>query len=119
MTYAGFSTSPAVPFPAMGMAMKGSLGMALSPVKTCAETSDCASKGNYECFKDANNFIKDGVQVHDMFVHDMFDMLMSGIGAESEREGNTDSMLPARTHIVCDAKASAARRRACAAMAWS
>jgi len=112
VTYAGFSTSPAVPFPAMGMAMKGSLGMALSPVKTCAETSDCASKGNYECFKDANDFIKDEFP-------DVFDILMSGIGAESEREGNTDSMLPARTHIVCDAKASAARRRACTAMAWS
>ena len=38
---------------------------------------------------------------------------------ESESEGNTHSMLPDRTHIVCDAKASAARRRACAAMAWS
>ena len=96
----------------MGMAMKGSLGMALSPVTTCAETSDCTSKGNYECFKDANDLIKDEFP-------DVFDMLMSGIGAESEREGNTDSMLPARTHIVCDAKASAARRRACAAMAWS
>lgn len=90
VTHAGFSTSPGVPFPAMGMAMKGSLGMALSPLKTCATTSDCASKGAYECLKDADSTIKNDFP-------DVFDILMSGIGVESDRFGNTDSTLPTRT----------------------
>jgi len=67
-----FSTSLSVPFPAGGMALKGSLGMTLAPLKTCEETSDCP--GGFMCETNGIGEIKQ--------LPDFFDCLISGCDEE-------------------------------------
>jgi len=73
-----FSTSLSVPFPAGGMALTGSLGMTLAPLKTCKETSDCPV--GFLCEDEILKFL-----ITDL--PDFFDCLISG--CDEDTSGNS------------------------------
>jgi len=69
-----FSTSLSVPFPAGGLALKGTLGMTLTPLKMCKETSNCP--GGFLCETQLSSLLTEWP--------DLFDCLIFGCDASDE-----------------------------------
>ena len=83
-----FSSTSAVPFPAVSIALKGDVVDALSPLRTCEQNSDCPLE--YTCTADVTPELTTG-RGDDAGFPDLFDELIFG--------GSTDEVR--RNKCVC------------------